>query len=166
MTNELDSILQSFDNNNLLADNAYAAGQCEPGFMSDYLLPLTERAVNALPQKDSFSGQAIDSVTNVYTFADSLEQDLCDGRVRTDTAKDGAKVIGSGIALAGGLTSSVSLGALGFTVGGPVGLVAGVTAGAAIGVGGSYLAHWGVDRVSDIFGTVTDSLRDYLQGHR
>lgn len=124
---------------------------CEPSYMSDVLLPEVEKATESLPDKRSIKGKALESMTGIYTFSDSLQEDLCDGKVTGETVRDWAKVVGHGMAICAGVQSGIALGALGLTLTGVGAALTGIGIGAAVAIGGGYLIGKGIDGIYKYF---------------
>ncbi len=109
---------QSFDSRNFSEGRSCA----DTGFFGHVLVPFT---LDYLPESESLAGRALNHLTNVYSFFDTVQEDLCDGRLGEDGARAAAESVARGAASAASLVVGAKLTLLG-SVFGPVGTAGGV----------------------------------------
>lgn len=113
---------QSLAGSNGYSEQFSCTHAADTGFFGNVVAPFVR---DNLPASDTMAGRALNHLTNVYGFLDTVQQDLCSGRLSEASARATAEFIARGAASAASLVVGANLTLLG-TVVGPVGVAGGL----------------------------------------
>jgi hypothetical protein len=92
-----------------------------PNFFDSVLRPAVERR---LPAVDSFSGKALDHISGIRPFFETVSKDLCDdGRMASESAESAVSFISRSATSAAIVGGTIGLATLGIVVGSPLAAV-------------------------------------------